>query len=91
MGKTLVVYYSAQNHTKRVAEQIAAWPVNGFVEANNFSGKTVIPFVTSTSSGLGQSGELLQALANGGDWQTGHRFSFNPSDSDIKNWTDSIN
>ena len=34
---------------------IAAWPVDGFVEANDFSGKTVIPFCTSSSSGLGQS------------------------------------
>lgn len=23
---------------------IAAWPVNGFVEANDFTGKTVVPF-----------------------------------------------
>lgn len=34
---------------------IAAWPVDGFVEANDFTGKTVIPFCTSASSGLGQS------------------------------------
>ena len=27
---------------------IAAWPVNTFVEANDFSGKTVIPFCTSS-------------------------------------------
>lgn len=52
---------------------IAAWPVNGFVVANDFSGKTVIPFCTSASSGLGQSGELLAALAGTGDWQEGLR------------------
>lgn len=62
---------------------IAAWPVNTFVEANNFTGKTVIPFCTSSSSGLGESGELLVELANSGNWQAGHRFSSNPSDSDI--------
>ena len=39
---------------------IAAWPTDGFVEANDFTGKTVIPFCTSSSSGLGESGELLQ-------------------------------
>lgn len=38
---------------------IAAWPVNTFVETNDFIGKTVIPLCTSASSGLGQSGELL--------------------------------
>lgn len=69
---------------------IAAWPVNNFVKENDFSGKTVIPFATSTSSGLGQSGELLEAMSNGGDWQTGMRFSSRPSDGDIKDFTDSI-
>ncbi len=158
-NKTLVVYYSAQSHTKAVAEQIAenlsadifeivpkevytsndlnwsddnsrvtrehedeslrnveltttevanweeydtvligypiwwgiaAWPVDTFVKSNDFNGKTVIPFCTSTSSGLGQSGDLLEEEANGGNWQDGHRFSSNLSDSDIKNWTDSL-
>lgn len=42
---------------------IAAWPVDNFVEANDFTGKTVIPFATSASSDLGQSGELLAELA----------------------------
>lgn len=69
---------------------IAAWPVNTFVEANDFTGKTVIPFCTSSSSGLGESGELLAELANSGNWQAGHRFSSNPSDSDIKTWTDNL-
>ncbi|MFQ9638041.1 MAG: flavodoxin [Eisenbergiella sp.] len=32
---------------------IAAWPVDSFIAANDFSGKTVIPFCTSVSSGLG--------------------------------------
>ena len=69
---------------------IAAWPVNTFVEANDFSGKTVIPFCTSSSSGLGQSGEILAELAGTGNWQNGHRFSSNPSEADIKSWTDSL-
>lgn len=69
---------------------IAAWPVDTFVKANDFNGKTVIPFCTSASSGLGQSGELLAEEANGGNWQEGQRFRSNPSDSDIKSWTDSL-
>ena len=158
-GKTLVVYYSAQNHTKEVAEKIAenlnadtfeivpeqiytsedldwtnnnsrvsrehddeslrsiklvsskvdnwdeydtiligypiwwgiaAWPVDTFVKENDFNGKTVIPFCTSASSGLGESGELLEKEANSGNWAKGYRFSSNPSDSDIKSWTDSL-
>lgn len=158
-GKTLVVYYSAQNHTETVAEKIAknlnadtfeivpeevystedlnwtnnnsrvsrehndeslrdiklvkdtvenwedydtiligypiwwgiaAWPVDTFIKANDFNGKTVIPFCTSASSGLGQSGKLLEKEANGGNWLNGHRFNERPSDSDIKSWTDSL-
>lgn len=70
--------------------QVAAWPVDTFVKANNFLGKTVIPFCTSASSGLGQSGKLLEDEANGGTWLEGHRFSSRPSDSDIKEFTDNI-
>lgn len=70
--------------------EIAAWPVDTFVKANDFNGKTVIPFCTSASSGLGQSGDLLAEEANGGDWQEGQRFNSNPSDSDINAWTDSL-
>lgn len=58
---------------------IAAWPVNNFVKNNDFTGKTVIPFCTSSSSGLGQSGELLAEMAGTGDWQTGERFRSNAS------------
>ena len=68
----------------------AAWPVDTFVKANDFTGKTVIPFCTSSSSGLGNSGDLLAEEANSGDWQDGYRFRSNPSDSDINNWTDSL-
>ena len=69
---------------------IAAWPVDGFVEANDFTGKTVIPFCTSSSSGLGQSGELLAELAGTGDWQEGQRFRSSASQEDINEWVDSL-
>ena len=69
---------------------IAAWPVDGFVEANDFTGKTVIPFCTSSSSGLGQSGELLAQLAGTGDWQEGQRFRSSASQEDVSEWVDSL-
>lgn len=69
---------------------IAAWPMDGFVEANDFSGKTVIPFCTSASSGMGQSGELLANLAGTGEWQEGMRFSSGASDSEVQDWLDSL-
>lgn len=70
--------------------QIAAWPVDGFVSGNNFDGKTVIPFCTSTSSGLGQSADLLEQMANGGTWLEGMRFSGNASAANVSEWVDSL-
>ena len=69
---------------------VAAWPVDTFVKSNNFSGKTIIPFCTSASSELGQSGKLLESIASGGNWLEGKRFSSRPSDADIKAFTDTI-
>ena len=69
---------------------IAAWPVNTFIEANDFTGKTVIPFCTSASSGLGDSGELLAELAGTGDWQEGMRFRSSVSDEDVVAWVESL-
>ena len=69
---------------------IAAWPVNGFIEANDFTGKTVIPFCTSSSSGLGESGELLAEMAGTGDWQEGQRFRSDVSESDVTAWVESL-
>ena len=65
---------------------IAAWPVDGFVEANDFTGKTVIPFCTSSSSGLGESGQLLADMAGTGEWQEGQRFSSGVSQEDVESW-----
>ena len=69
---------------------IAAWPMSSFVSANDFSGKNVVPFCTSLSSGIGQSGELLAEMAGGGNWLEGHRFSERPSQSDIQSWLNSL-
>ena len=69
---------------------IAAWPVDGFVKANDFTGKTVIPFATSSSSGMGQSGSLLADMAGTGDWQEGQRFSSGVSSADVQAWVDGL-
>lgn len=65
---------------------IAAWPVNDFVESNDFTGKTVIPFCTSSSSGLGESGELLEEAAGTGTWLEGERFRSSVSEEDVQEW-----
>lgn len=69
---------------------IAAWPVDGFVEANDFTGKTVIPFCTSSSSGLGESGQRLAQLAGTGDWMEGQRFRSSASQEDVTAWVESL-
>lgn len=69
---------------------IAAWPVNNFVKNNDFTGKTVIPFATSASSGMGQSGSLLAEMAGTGNWQEGHRFSSGASKSDVEEWVNDL-
>lgn len=158
-SKTLVVYYSAQTHTRRVAERvaknlnadifeivpvdvyseddlnwtnsnsrvskehndeslrdiklkstnvpnwedydtvilgypiwwaIAAWPTDTFVKANDFTEKTVIPFCTSYSSGVGQSDKLLKNEANGGDWKSGQRFYQDVDLSEVDKWTNGL-
>lgn len=63
---------------------IAAWPVDTFVKNNDFTGKTVIPFATSSSSGMGQSGSLLADMAGTGEWQEGQRFSSGVSSDDVQ-------
>lgn len=69
---------------------IAAWPVDTFVKNNNFTGKTVIPFATSSSSGMGQSGSLLADMAGTGEWQEGQRFSSGVSSDDVQSWVNGL-
>ena len=69
---------------------IAAWPVNGFIEANDFTAKTVIPFCTSASSGLGDSGKLLKEAAGTGNWLEGKRFSSGVSEAEVSEWIQNL-
>ena len=69
---------------------IAAWPVDGFIKANDFTGKTVIPFCTSSSSGLGESGELLEEMAGTGEWLEGERFRSGASEETVRSWVEGL-
>ena len=64
--------------------------MNTFVEANDFTGKTVIPFCTSSSSGIGDSGNLLADLASTGDWQEGMRFRSGVDEADVQDWVNGL-
>lgn len=62
-----------------------------FLESQNFAGKTIVPFCTSHSSGIGSSDTDLHHLATGAEWKQGRRFSGNESEETIKNWIESMN
>lgn len=62
-----------------------------FLESNDLSGKTVIPFCTSSSSGLGSSAENLQIFAPNAVWLEGQRFSSRVSQSDVEAWVSGLN
>lgn len=70
---------------------IAAWPVNNFVKDNDFTGKKVIPFATSASSGIGDSVNRLKALNATGTWDAGSRFSSSTSQTIVDEWIDGLN
>ncbi len=57
-----------------------------FLESGDFSGKTVIPFCTSGSSGIGGSEAELKKAAPGADWREGKRFSAGATDEEAAAW-----
>ena len=61
-----------------------------FVETYDFGSITVIPFCTSGSSGIGQSGKHLKENAGSGNWLEGQRFSGNVSEDDLRTWINGI-
>lgn len=71
--------------------RIAAWPINTFVKNNDFTGKTVIPFATSASSDMGESGTLLAEMTGTGEWLEGQRFSSYADAEEVKAWVDTLN
>ena len=71
---------------------IAAWPVDAFVKANDFTGKNVVTFATAYSSPLGNSGKLLAEMAGGkGNWQDGTCFTGSIDDAKVAEWVRSLN
>ena len=69
----------------------ASWVVNDFVKDNDFSGKDVIPFCTSMSDGIGESGIHLAEMAGTGNWLEGMRFSEYYDTAEVTEWVDSLN
>ena len=61
-----------------------------FVERYNFTGITVIPFCTSGSSGIGDSGDDLARLAGTGTWLKGARHSGSISEKELRAWVEGL-
>ena len=61
-----------------------------FVESVDFDSITVIPFCTSGSSGIGDSGKDLEQNASGGTWIDGERFGAGASEDEVRSWLDSL-
>ena len=62
--------------------------IDTFLEAYDLSGKTLIPFATSGSSGLGESSDNFKALAPSAVIKEGKRFPSNASEADLKAWAE---
>ena len=64
--------------------------IDSFLDAYDFSGKTIVPFFTSGGSGLGEGQERIAALAKGAKVLSGKRFSARASERELKAWIDSL-
>lgn len=62
-----------------------------FVESYDFTGKTVVPFCTSASSGVGSSATNLEKLTSGANWLAGKRFSGGESAGTVMDWVNGLN
>lgn len=61
-----------------------------FLEQYDFAEKTIIPFCTAASSGIGSSATYLQGLTTGATWLSGTRFVSSATQSSVQTWVDGI-
>ena len=61
-----------------------------FIESYDFSGKTLVAFCTSASSGFGSSDSALRSAASGATWLKGQRFSAGASADDVTAWANGL-
>lgn len=100
MKKALVAYFSASGVTEKLAVKLAHGTgadlfeiqarepsiIDTFLEAYDFSGKQIVPFATSGSSGMGETGKNMEALASGAKVDAGKRFSSSASEEELTAW-----
>ena len=64
--------------------------IDSFLDAYDFTGKTVVPFFTSGGSGLGEGQGRIERLARGARVLTGRRFSARAGESELRSWIGSL-
>jgi len=64
--------------------------IDTFLESYDFTGKTIVPFCTSGSSGVGSSADNLHSLTDGVEWLPGKRFSAGTDRETIAEWIDTL-
>lgn len=69
---------------------VAPTVVNTFLESLDLNGKTVIPFATSGSSGMGDTVKELIPSAKGATLKQGKRFPAKASEAELKSWAESV-
>ena len=69
---------------------VAPTIINTFLESYDLTGKTVIPFATSGSSGMGRTNEALEPSCKGAKLVDGMRFPANVSEKELAGWAESI-
>ena len=62
--------------------------IDTFMEAYDFTGKTIVPYATSGGSGLGEAPKNMQKLAKGSTVKSGKRFSAGASSDELKAWAE---
>ena len=67
---------------------VAPTITNTFLEQYDMTGKTIIPFATSGSSGMGNTNAELKASIPGASLKTGKRFSEGTKESELKTWAE---
>ena len=64
--------------------------ISTFLESYDFSGKTIVPFCTSGSSGIGSSATDLEPLTEGAEWLEGRRFAAGTEADEVMAWVGSL-
>ncbi|MBR1729078.1 MAG: NAD(P)H-dependent oxidoreductase [Selenomonadaceae bacterium] len=71
---------------------VAPHIINSFLEAYDFSGKTIVIYATSGGSGFGNTiAELKPSAPNVAKWIEGKIFSGRTSQDELKKWSDNLN